>query len=323
MSTTQMDRIEVRPFGPFGAEIAGADLSRPLSSEAEQTIRAAWVEHGILLFRGGDNDDDAQMRLSRVFGEMEASATADMNDPTNRFMMTLAYDPDDTAPKFAQHYNVDGTDRAGWLGWHWDQAFMPTIVRGAVLRMTHPARTMGRTGFADAISAWQRLSPAMQARIANLEVVYLFNPDFASGQFGFPSDIRPLPRVHQGGGGSGFDFPPVVHPLVIEQVETGRKVLKLSPMHARYILGMDRAESDALLAELAGMLCDPEHAHFHEWQPNDMMVWDNWRMVHMAEGVPLDCRRSARRTTIAGDYEVGRYLDPALDRDRQVKRLVD
>jgi taurine dioxygenase len=54
-----------------------------------------------------------------------------------------------------------------------------------------------------------------------------------------------------------------------------------------------------------------------------MMVWDNWRVIHSATGVPLDVERSARRTTISGDYKVGRYLDPALDRDRQVKRLVD
>jgi taurine dioxygenase len=46
-------------------------------------------------------------------------------------------------------------------------------------------------------------------------------------------------------------------------------------------------------------------------------------MIHMAEGVPLDCYRSARRTTISGDYKVGRYLDRALDRNRDVQRIVD
>ena len=54
-----------------------------------------------------------------------------------------------------------------------------------------------------------------------------------------------------------------------------------------------------------------------------MLVWDNWRTIHGAEGVPLNVARMARRTTIMGDYEVGRYLDPSLDRNREVKRLVD
>ena len=316
--------IELRPLdAPFGTEIIGADLTKPLDERTTKAIHDAWIEHGILLFRNADNDDAAQMRVSAVFGEMEPAATADLNDPNNQFLMTLAYDPNNPTGRPHPFYNVGGIDRAGWLGWHWDQAFMPTIVRGAVLRMTEPAREMGETGFIDAIQAYDRLSDAMKERIEELEVVYEFKPDFCSGQFGFPKDIR---RLDLGSGqktGSQYDFPPVVHPLVITQMETGRKVLKLSPMHARYVLGMAHAESDALLTELAEHIGDPAHAYFHKWQKNDMVVWDNWRIIHSANGVPLDCKRSARRTTIAGDYKVGRYLDETLDRDRKVKRLVD
>ena len=78
------------------------------------------------------------MRLSRVFGEMEPAATKDMNEPDNPYLMRLEYAPNKRGG-FQQHYNVGGIDRAGWLGWHWDQSFIPTIVRGAVLRMTKPA----------------------------------------------------------------------------------------------------------------------------------------------------------------------------------------
>ena len=311
-----------RLLAPFGAEILRADLTRPLDESTAKAIRDAWIEHGILLFRDARNDDEAQMRLSSLFGEMEPAATADLNDPNNQFLMTLAYDPDDKGCRFGQHYNVDGIDRAGWLGWHWDQAFMPTIVRGAVLRMADPSTEMGETGFIDAIEAYDRLPDALKAKVEGLEIVYEFNADFASGQFGFPSDIRAVPRDRPEKSGI-YDFPPCVHPLVITQIETGRKVLKLSPMHARYVLGMDKAESDALLTEIAEHLVDPAFAYFHSWQKNDMVVWDNWRIVHSAKGVPLHCKRSARRTTIAGDYKVGRYLDASLDRDRKVKRLVD
>ena len=316
--------LEVRPLdAPFGAEIVGADLTRDLDETTRTAIRDAWIEHGILLFCDARNDDQAQMRLSSVFGEMEPAATADLNDPVNSFMLSLGYDPEDPTGKPNPFYRVDGIDRAGWLGWHWDQSFMPTIVRGAVLRMTEPARTMGETGFIDAIQAYERLSEEMKARIEDLEVVYEFNPDFCSGQFGFPENIERLDIGKTVKAGGHYDFPPVVHPLVITQMETRRKVLKLSPMHARYVLGMDKAESDALLTELARHLGDPAFSYFHRWGQNEMIVWDNWRIVHSASGVPLDCKRSARRTTIAGDYKVGRYLDPTLDRDRQIKRLVD
>lgn len=315
--------ISTRPLTPgFGLEIIGADLDHDLSAEDAQAIRDAWIEAGIVLFRRQGTSDEAQMRLSEVFGAMEPAATADMNRPDNPYLMTLAYDPADKSPRFGQHYHLDGVDRAGWLGWHWDQSFMPTIVRGAVLCMKEPSPEMGRTGFIDAIGAYERLSDAMKARIEGLEVVYEFNPDMASGQFGFPKEIRALPR-EVAAKKPGYNFPPVVHPLVITQAETGRKVLKLSPMHARYVLGMDKAESDALLTELAAHLCDERFAYWHKWDKDDMIVWDNWRVIHGAEGVPLHCKRVAQRTTIMGDYEVGRYLDPELDRNRVTKRIVD
>ena len=93
--------LQVRSLAPgFGAEIIGADLSRPFSEETAQAIRDIWIEAGLLLFRDPDADDDAQMRLSMLFGEMEPAATADMNDPNNKFMMTLRHDPASTKPSF-------------------------------------------------------------------------------------------------------------------------------------------------------------------------------------------------------------------------------
>ena len=163
----------------------------------------------------------------------------------------------------------------------------------------------------------------MQARIENLEVVYEFNPDFCSGQFGFPKDIQYYEGKKDQSFLANYSFPPVVHPMVITQMETGRKVLKLSPMHARYILGMDKAESDALLTELADHLVEDQYAYYHKWGQDDVIIWDNWRVIHGAKGVPLDVPRLGKRTTIMGDYAVGRYLDESLDRNREVKRIVD
>jgi len=323
MSTETKTKIQTRPLTPkFGVEVIGVDLSKPFDEETAKSIHDLWIQYGLLLFRDPTADDEAQMRLSRLFGEMEPAATADMNDPNNQFMMTLKYDPTDTKPSFQQNWHFGGEDRAGYIPWHWDQSFMPTIVRGAVLRMEHPASRLGQTGFIDAIDAYDRLSPELQKRIEGLEVVYHFVGDFSECRAGTPADLRKLPRDRPASG-TKYEFPPVVHPMVITQQETGRKALKISPLQVQYVLGMDRAESDALIAELCAVLCDESHAYFHEWQKNDMVVWDNWRMIHSARGVPLDVPRSARRTTIVGDYAVGRYLDPELDRNRPVKRIVD
>lgn len=317
--------LQARALSPhLGAEIVGVDLTREIDETTRQAIMEAWIQHGVLLFRGTPGSDETHMRLSRVFGEMEPAATKIMNNADNPYLMNLRYDPQNEDIRINQHFNVDGQDRAGYIGWHWDQAFMPTIVRGAVLRMIEPAREAGETGFIDAIGAYDRLPQALRERIEGLEVTYSFCGKMDENTYGI-GKLTPLPRKTGRGGApkTGFDFPPVVHPMVITQQETGHKVLKLCPMHMPNILGMEQEDSDALLAELHDYLLDPNYSYFHEWQKDDMLVWDNWRICHMAAGVLLDTPRFARRTTIMGDYAVGRYLDPELDRNRDVARIVD
>lgn len=322
-----MTSFTIRPLSPFGAEVIGIDLDDAAALEAAApALRKAWIDHGILLFRNALHGEEAHLRLSRVFGEPQPSAVSRINDARNPFLMTLAQRPhDDSSPTYTV-FEVDGQRRVGWLGWHWDQSFTSEIVRGALLRMITPAAVDGRTGFIDGAAAHDRLRPAMQRRIERLEVVYHFTAAQEQNRFGFPRTLRVAHR--KAGADTALanyrvEFPPVVHPLVITQRETGRKVLKLSPMHAQYVLGLEPAESDALLHELADHLVEPRHAYFHTWQADDAILWDNWRTIHSATGVPADVERFAQRTTIVGDYKLGRFLDPERAGRRPTKRFDD
>lgn len=298
----------------IGLELTGIDLDEPLSDSAIQDLRDAWIESGLLLLRGALHSAEAHMRLSEVFGEMEPSATSFLNNVENPFLMELRQSPNN--PK-SRRYVIDGETRVGYIGWHWDQSFMPTIVRGAVLRMVEPAVAGGLTGFIDAIAAYDRLSEETKARIEDLEVVYHFNPAMEEN-LGFPRDV-----VSLNGTSGERNFPPVVHPLVITQPETGRKVLKLSPTHYKSVLGMDQAEADALIAELADVLTEDKYAYYHQWATDDVIIWDNWRVIHCVSGVPEGVSRLGIRTTISGDYNVGRYLDTTLDKDNPPDRFDD
>ena len=57
-------------------------------------------------------------------------------------------------------------------------------------------------------------------------------------------------------------------------------------------------------------------------QAGDGIVWDNWRTIHCATGVPFDVERLAQRTTLVGDYKLGRYLNPE-DRHDGPRRKFD
>ena len=51
---------------------------------------------------------------------------------------------------------------------------------------------------------------------------------------------------------------------------------------------------------------DEDYAYYQAWQGDEMVLWDNWRMLHCATGTPADETRLMERTTIGGDYGLGR-----------------
>ena len=50
------------------------------------------------------------------------------------------------------------------------------------------------------------------------------------------------------------------------------------------IEGLDKAESDDLIAELTGYAESPDGDYRHVWRVDDLIVWDNRCMVHAATG---------------------------------------
>jgi len=108
-----------------------------------------------------------------------------------------------------------------------------------------------------------------------------------------------------------YQYPRCIHPMVYTQAETGRKVLNVSPGFADGIYEMGGPAGDALLAEVVSYCIDPAQTYFHEWRQDDMVLWDNWRTLHCAAGIDPDDTRLMERTSIHGDYAMGRNLDGA------------
>ena len=62
--------IEVAPIaGALGAEVTGVDLAGDLSDEMVAEIRAAWLEHLVLIFHGERLGPDAFMDFARRIGQ--------------------------------------------------------------------------------------------------------------------------------------------------------------------------------------------------------------------------------------------------------------
>src|SRR5688572_2315492 len=59
----------------LGAEVRGIDLSVPVRDGIKATLRQAWSDHLVLLFRGQDIDDDQLLAAAGIFGPPHEAAS--------------------------------------------------------------------------------------------------------------------------------------------------------------------------------------------------------------------------------------------------------
>jgi taurine dioxygenase len=89
--------------------------------------------------------------------------------------------------------------------------------------------------------------------------------------------------------------------------DTGEKVFHMTPYGCRGIEG-DRSDAAfELLSEIWEEAMRVVRPYFHAWHETDMVIWDNWRVLHEATGCNPDEERVVHRTTIKGDYGLGRF----------------
>ena len=99
-------------------------------------------------------------------------------------------------------------------------------------------------------------------------------------------------------------FPRAIHPAVWTR-DNGEKVMHISPWMAVGIEHHEDPEGEALFEAFCQELIKKASAkaYWHNWKPNDMVIWDNIRMLHAVEGNDPIYERQSQRTTIR---EIGR-----------------
>ena len=122
---------------------------------------------------------------------------------------------------------------------------------------------------------------------------------------------------------ASLPIPRSVHPAVWERAN-GDKVLHVSPWQADGVAGRENAEGDALLREVAEEVnrLAESCCYVHDWKPTDMLIWDNWRMLHRVTGCTPPHPRAIQRTTIKGDYGLGRFENGDQGRYKALERAV-
>ena len=123
-----------------------------------------------------------------------------------------------------------------------------------------------------------------------------------------PGSLRMRRREHEG-------LPQAFHPVLMKQAKSADEALFVTEQQTELIQGMPREESDALLRLLFAHLYDDSHVYVHEWQPGDLIVWDN-RAIQHARPELSAIPRTLRRVSVGGSsvFEFFRNSDGPMHR---------
>lgn len=278
--------FSIRPVdGALGAEVFGLDLSQPLSDLDFAVLHQAHLDHHLLIFRDMQITPTQQVEFSRRFGPLQIHVLRQFQLPSDPEILIISNIKENNQPI--------GLGDAGHF-WHSDLSYKEIPSLGSMLHAQELPQDGGDTLFANQHTAYDSLPQALKEKIAHLTAEHSYLAKYAELQRRNPW----RPNLTQA---QIDEVKPVVQPVVRVHPETGRRALFVSEHFTTRIVGVSQEESDALLAELFDYSTRAEHVYRHQWQPHDMVFWDNRSLMHLAAGCPEDQRRKLYRTTIEGD----------------------
>lgn len=285
-ATATRQQLEIRPLhAALGAEVLGLDLSRPLPQEQFEAIHAAHLRHHVLVFRDLRITPAQQVAFSRRFGPLQIHVLRDFQLRDHPEVLVVSNIKENGRPI--------GLGDAGHF-WHSDLSYKDKPSLGSMLHAQELPAEGGDTLFANQHAAYDALPAELKKLVEPLVAEHTYLAKYEELRARSPW----RPKLTQA---QIDEVRPVIHPVVRTHPETGRKALFVSEHFTTRIVGLPEDESRAVLDELFAWSTRPELVYRHQWQPHDMVFWDNRSVTHLAAGTPDHLRRKLYRTTIEGD----------------------
>jgi taurine dioxygenase len=276
--------IDVVPTGKaLGAELRGVDL-KSLDDAQATAIMRAFHQHQVILIRDQTLGDQDLVAFSRRFGDLD---WAPVQETGRRFVEGM--------PEIYIVSNVKvngeaiGSLGAGEAVWHTDMSYLDVPPMASALYSLEVPPSGGNTSFCSMYAVYDALPAEMKRRIASLKIKH--DGTYNSGGFlrqGVTATDDPR------------SSPGAVHPLVCTHPDTGRQMLYLGRRRNAYLMGLELAESEALLDELWAFVDRPEFKWEHVWKVGDLVMWDNRCTMHRRDPFDDTARRVMHRTQIKG-----------------------
>jgi taurine dioxygenase len=289
--------IRVTPAaGYIGADISGADISQPLTSQQVAEIRAALLRYKVIFFRGQNLTHAAQVAFGRNFGELTYSHPHDDAPPADHPEI-FTVDPHRHEERYGNQFREEDRrrDYGYFTGWHTDITAAVNPPAASILRAETVPEFGGDTHWTRLVAAYEGLSAPMREFVAKLRAEHRYGGADAPGSSGSYAK-----RVQD-------NLLVAIHPVVRVHPETGERALFVNPGFTSHIVDLSARESRAVLDLLYSELARPDYTVRFRWAPGSVAFWDNRATAHLAphDHEHLGVRRTMHRVTVVGDIPVG------------------
>jgi alpha-ketoglutarate-dependent taurine dioxygenase len=304
-----MSSIKVRPLRDdlsFGSRITGVTEEVLTDERIRKQINDIFEDRGLIVFEDVEPTSKMHVAISNVFGPLKDHPVKQVAR-VDQDMMPGVIDMTHNRDK-CNLVEIEGRELMSWLPWHFDHCYNNELNRAGVLRALEIPPEGGLTGFADGIQLYDAISPELRTRIESHNVIYTLDLIYDHMRFGRPKSFRPI-KAQQ----AEYDIlevarraPRAIHPATWRR-PSGEKVLHVSPWMAVGIEGHEDPAGDQLLEAVCQEMIAKIQPYLHRWSHTEMLIWDNWRMLHSVTGCDPRYSRRMQRTTIKGDYGLGYF----------------
>lgn len=250
----------------IGAEVFGLDLASEIDDATFTELERQLYQRSVLCIRDQALSPQALLTFARRLGEVDKNVLSGYTHPDHRNILIIS--------NIQENGRDIGYADAGRV-WHSDGSYRQRPVGVSMLYAIEvpeeDGKILGHTTFASAWAAYDGLSDAVKIKLEGLEAIHQVAGRRKALGTSKPEDEATYEQQ-----------PQAIHPVVRVHPYTGRKYLFVNRGECNRINGMDEAEGQALINELADEITRRAYQYEHHWQVGDLLIWDNRAVQHLA-----------------------------------------
>ena len=279
-----MNTLRYQEITPgFGAIVDGFVPGR-LSTQERDELNHLLDAFVVLVFTGTNLSEKDQLEFAAIFGEpSKRSRPASDRAEHSEFSDYMG---------LVTNVRQDGVpigslpDGEMWL--HHDGCFIDNPYRATILYALNVTSSGGETRFVDMRAVYRELSVQHKYKLNGLVVNHTFDYRHIAKRL-VDTSISSLAKS-------------AAHPAVIRHPRTEEPALYVNPLcSVSFETPTPEPQLDIDLLDFLFQRIERSPSTFsHQWNENDLVIWDNWASCHARNDFPAAEVRKLRRSIVAG-----------------------